>query len=421
MMPGRSKTLIHIILWTGSIGFVLVAGVCYFPLENPGISFFESLYYTLRLFIFEHDLPQFPKSPILIFIHFFAPAIALSAAGTALTYLFRLSPTLKIKWMSHHVIICGVGHTGKLIAKTLKSHDVPVIAVDLGPPDNFDSWCEENKISMIYGDFHSQSLLRKAGSDRARSIIFTSGSDMANLEGAIGIYDCHKNVPGPPRIIWAHIADEKLADTARVAVKTEGNISIRFFDTYWIAASKMIDEHFNPELRKGIREIVVLGFGKFGRDLTEVLIHKLKNDNDWKILIVDKHDKANEVRRMALEQKVSDRISFMKSSIQDLYPESAQDKAIFVCTDDDIGNLTVALLLTSQMKPSKVFVRMTTWPISAIAEHFGKNQEITFININELVIQGIEQLPGVFSPAKETDLKRIKRNEDVKGDSRKRI
>ncbi|MFW5636173.1 MAG: hypothetical protein ACOC3A_05905, partial [Thermodesulfobacteriota bacterium] len=83
-MSTGHKPLIRIGLWTASILSVIAVGVHFFPREYPGLSFLESFYYTLRLFILEHDLPHFPESWPLIFILFFAPLLAISALGTAI-------------------------------------------------------------------------------------------------------------------------------------------------------------------------------------------------------------------------------------------------------------------------------------------------------------------------------------------------
>ena len=75
-----------------------------------------------------------------------------------------------------------------------------------------------------------------------------------------------------------------------------------------------------------------------------------------------------------------------------------RDRAFFLCTDDDLGNLTGALMLARNTDATSIFVRMGVWPLSAIAEHLGEDRGVTFVNINDLVAEGIGELPGVFSP-----------------------
>jgi hypothetical protein len=116
---------VQITLWSAAILAVILVGLHYFPKESKDIGFLEAVYYSLRLFIFEHDLGHFPRSHPLILIYFVAPMIALSAVGTAVTYLFKLSPAILNRWMSGHVVICGLGRTGRLIAETLKKKAGP--------------------------------------------------------------------------------------------------------------------------------------------------------------------------------------------------------------------------------------------------------------------------------------------------------
>jgi hypothetical protein len=82
------------------------------------------------------------------------------------------------------------------------------------------------------------------------------------------------------------------------------------------------------------------------------------------------------------------------------------DKAFFLCTDDDMGNLIASMMLSSQVDAPHIYVRMAHWPISTVAEHIGEERGITFVNINDLVIRGIVGLPGIFQSACPLDLKR---------------
>jgi hypothetical protein len=333
--------------------------------------------------------------------------IAISAVGTAVSYLFRFSPALRTRFMSDHVVVCGVGRIGKLVAATLKERGVPVVGVDLGPIEAFDDWRAECGVPMIFGDFNRKSLLKSAGAARARSLIFSSGDDLVNLEGAVGAYDLLHTDSGPARLIWAHVATERLAENARRAVRTKGRISIRFFDTYHLAAERMISRHFSRGQRNGVNEVTIIGFGKFGHDVLEIMVHDLAPDEQFFIKVIDRHDRAGMVRALAAELGVADRVSFTQASVQDLELVDEPDKAFFLCTDDDLGNLTAAMMLASKMGATCIFVRMARWPLSAVAEHLGEERGVTFININELMVQGIEQLPGIFAPAADEHLKRV--------------
>ena len=80
----------------------------------------------------------------------------------------------------------------------------------------------------------------------------------------------------------------------------------------------------------------------------------------------------------------------------------------FICTDDDFNNLTTAMLLSQNTNVMNVYVRMTHWPLSGISENPGEEFGVIFVNINSLVSKGIVELPGIFEPAQESDLRRSK-------------
>lgn len=399
MKGSWSKTKIG--LWGGSFALVLASGIYFFPREYPDLGFWESLYATLRLFVFERDLDPFPRAAPLILIYFLAPLIALSAVGTAVSYLFRLSPAIRTRWMSDHVVVCGVGRTGKLLAETLRNSGVTAVGVDLGPPEQFDEWRTANRVPMVFGSFQSQPVLERAGARTARSVVFASGDDLANLEGAVGAYGWLRQETGSNRTIWAHIANERLVETARSAIRTSGTTDIRFFDTYYIAASRTIDGYFNRDIRAGVNEVTILGFGKFGRDLFEVLVKSIDGDDDFSIKVIDKRDRGPEVYKLAQELGVTGSVDFSRLDIHSLDLVHDDRKAFFLCTDDDLGNLTGAMMLAGRGDATHIYVRMTHWPIAAVADHLGEDRGVVFININDLVRDGIRDLPGIFEPITE--------------------
>lgn len=152
--------------------------------------------------------------------------------------------------MSDHIVICGVGRTGKIFASSLMEKGVQVVGVDLGPPEDFDEWYYQKRVPIIFGNFNLRPLLEKAGAAKARSIIFASGDDLSNLEGAISAYEWLQTDSGPFRLIWAQITNERLPDSCRVAVHTHGRIGIRFFDIYCIAAIRITAKDYKQEGNK---------------------------------------------------------------------------------------------------------------------------------------------------------------------------
>lgn len=385
-MSRKQSTGIRIVLWTSSICVILLVGVLYFPKEDSNLDFWGSLYYTINLFVLGHYLSGFPKTWPLIAIYFAAPALSLSAAGTAIKYLFRHTPSMRTRWMSDHVVICGVGRTGKILAGALKEKGIKVVGVDVGPIDKFEEWVSSSKVPMIYGDFMSRVVLARAGAEKAMSIYFASGDDLLNLEGVVAAYEWLHNEPGKLRCLWAHVANENLASTVTRTFDTSGRANMKIFDTYHIAAEEMVHNHFTTQMREGISKILLLGFGKFGRDLFEVLVTDLRDHGetpDFEVL--DKRDLGKDVHMLAKELVFKGRVSFRQADINSLSLRSNVSKAFFLCTDDDIGNLSAALTLADRTQRTQIFVRMAKWPMPAIDSALHEGMGITFENINELV------------------------------------
>jgi len=385
---------------------VISTGLYYFPKEYESTGVWENLYYTLRLFIFEHDFDRFPEMWPLILIYFLAPLITLSGVGTAVSYVLKISPSLRSRFMKDHAIICGMGKTGRLFANALKEKAVSVVGIDRVVDDTLRSWCAGKLSSLINGEFLLAATLRKAGVAKARAVIFASGNDLVNLEGALAAYDEMKTTTGKPRIIWTQITDEQLAETARFFLRTRGKVGIRLYDTYRIAAKKMIGTYFHGELRKGIDEVDILGFGKFGRDLAEVMIRDFSAEEPINIRIVDIMDCRSSVEHLSEDQNFNGKVLFKRMDIRNLPVIYKPGKAYFICTDDDLKNLTVAMSLARKTEVTHVYVRMGHWPLAAVSEQIGKDHGISFVNINELVTEGISDMSGIFESARLTDLKR---------------
>ena len=188
---------------------------------------------------------------------------------------------------------------------------------------------------------------------------------------------------------------------------SEGKLGIRFFDTYHIAASRMIEGYFGHEKRRGLEELDIVGFGKFGSDLLEFLAGDMQPDETFLIRVVDRADREKMVNRYARHLQMEERVRFLRSDIRDLPVEESRRRVFFLCTDDDLGNLSLALSLTERVSPAAVYVRMDHWPLRSVSQHLGREHGIVFLNINDLIVQGLKDINGIFKAAEEKDLKRL--------------
>jgi hypothetical protein len=64
--------------------------------------------------------------------------------------------------------------------------------------------------------------------------------------------------------------------------------------------------------------------------------------------------------------------------------------------------------LSKKADATPIFVRMAHWPMPAVTEHLGADRGVAFINVNDLVKQGLPELAGFYKPASPQDLKRVR-------------
>jgi len=82
----------------------------------------------------------------------------------------------RVAAMSSHVIVCGWGRVGRVVANQLegRGEDFVVVEVD---PDRL----EDVPYPSLLGDATDDAVLRQAGIDRARAMVAATSSDAANL------------------------------------------------------------------------------------------------------------------------------------------------------------------------------------------------------------------------------------------------
>jgi voltage-gated potassium channel len=86
--------------------------------------------------------------------------------------------------LSEHVIICGFGRNGQQAAKTLIGHKIPFVVIDRDDI-NLDSFKQTNHVHhnllCISGDATEDLVLKKAGIERASSLICSLPTDADNV------------------------------------------------------------------------------------------------------------------------------------------------------------------------------------------------------------------------------------------------
>jgi CPA2 family monovalent cation:H+ antiporter-2 len=82
--------------------------------------------------------------------------------------------------MKGHVLLCGYGIAGRDVAYALNEEQVPVVVIDMSP--RHVKLAREAGLSALYGDAANGEVLKKAGIERAKAVILSSGDQTALAE-----------------------------------------------------------------------------------------------------------------------------------------------------------------------------------------------------------------------------------------------
>ena len=82
----------------------------------------------------------------------------------------------RVAAMSRHVIVCGWGRVGRVVAEQLGGRDVDFVVVDVDPERLADV-----PYPSLLGDATDDEILRQAGIERARAMVAATSNDAANL------------------------------------------------------------------------------------------------------------------------------------------------------------------------------------------------------------------------------------------------
>jgi len=137
--------------------------------QTPGIRLFTSILLVLG---------------IGTFLYFASSLTALILEGD-LQHVFRRKRMQKlIDTFRDHVIVCGLGETGRNVAKELLATRTPFVAIDMNEPELVraaGAGTAKERFPFIVGDATDDDTLQRAGIERARALIAALTDDKDNL------------------------------------------------------------------------------------------------------------------------------------------------------------------------------------------------------------------------------------------------
>ncbi len=373
-------------LWAGAVLVVFVLGYLgferHFEETNQERSATDLFYLSLQLFPLGSGDVAGAVPWQLQFARIVAPALALAGLIAAIRALYRAFKQghWKVQRLSDHVVICGCGRRGSLLAVALRDMGYSVVAIENGGQPEHIERCREKKVVVLSGDATDAALLRKAHVERADHLIALCGADSVNARIAIAASDALRERPNPDLRAHIHISDEELAEMIKRqgGLFADGDIgpfqSLDLIDVFAVGAKAMLDMHpaFIPRDWNPRDRLLVVGLGELGKHLV------LEAAEQWK-----KSGHRSPLKLTVLDRDAREKLSHLKIANPELadswsaegwqhdlagagFDERAyltrrkarRVRAVYVCFDDEHLALTTTFRLQHDFDGVPIKARM---------------------------------------------------------------
>jgi voltage-gated potassium channel Kch len=204
------------VLLVASLGLGYAGFTRYGAAVGRELSPLDTLYLTLQLAVFESGAVSGPVSWELEVARWLVPVIAAYTAVLAAASLFRRQlQMVRLRFLSGHIVVCGLGSKGFSLVEGLSELGYRVVAIEQNErnPHVAASW--ECGAIVVVGDATDPAQLRKAAAGRARHLIAVCGDDGFNAEVAAAARLVTVGRKRDPLTCIVHVVDPHLWELLR--------------------------------------------------------------------------------------------------------------------------------------------------------------------------------------------------------------
>ncbi len=343
--------------------------------RNPGVtSFGDSLWWafvTITTVGYGDIVPVTATGRAVGALLMFVGIGAVGAMTAAIAaYLIRLDRLDRVHLMGlrDHVVICGLGSVGVLLAQAFASRGDRVVVVEMQEANPNIAACRSAGIVIVVGDATRPETLRRARIDRARNLLVVTASDGTNVT----VIAQARAIPrrAANRLSCSiQILDPELSYALRAwQLDIRDTLRVEFFDLSELGARALLERHppSHPPEPGAVPRVLIVGAGPLSRYLVRDMVRRWHDATPaaaaLPVLILDRdaqtpceqlHHRYPELARLAAITPLSmdlgspefDRAAF-------LFDEDGRCQVtdVYVCLEDDGLALSGALLLRNRLR-----------------------------------------------------------------------
>ena len=359
-------------LWVVALGLGYIGFARHAAASGQPRSATDLLYLTLQLFTLESGSVSGPKGWELELARLLAPAVAAYTAVQALAEIFYQQLQLvRIRFIRDHVVICGLGRKGYLLAQGFRQRGDRVVAIEQDEDNDLIEQCREQGIIVLIGNAGNQELLRQARVQRAKHVVSVCDDDGANAEVAVHAREQVGDRQRKALTSILHIVDPQLCDLLREREIEMGKVDafrLEFFNVFDSGARALLNEYpAFSETQSHPAHLLVVGLGRMGESL---VVHAARG---WharhtataerlRVTIIDR-EAERKTESLCLRYPQLGRVCELVAQPMDIHwPEFQRAEFLFdadghcdvttvyVCLDDDSLGLSAALALRQRVR-----------------------------------------------------------------------
>ncbi len=281
---------------------------------------------------------------------------------------------LKLRRISQHVIICGLGRQGLMLVRAFRAKGRDVVVIEAEESNDLLGVARALGAVVLVGDARERAILQTAAIARAGCLIALCGDDGINAEIAARARDFSAaRTLSAPLLCSVHIVDPELWFLLREwEMSGQQTIRLQFFNLIDTAARALLDEHppFVLPLTQTPR-LLLVGAGRLGGHL---LVHIARQWHD--IVPASGSDPTPKLNCVLIDREVGPAVEMLHLRHPELgaacevsglpldtgAPEfhrgaflfdSNGDCAfsqVYICLSDDAAGLSTALAIHSRLR-----------------------------------------------------------------------
>lgn len=386
------------VLWSSILLLGYIGFSKYFSAHKIPATSLDLFYATLQLVVLESGSITSPIPLEVEVARFALPTLAAITAVTTLAILFlEQARQVRLRFIRNHVVICGLGRMGALLAHSFIDRGDAVVVIELDDGNPLIEQVKAHGAIVLSGTATDVIVLDQAGVQRASSLIAVCGDDRVNAEVAIRAQQVVKTRRLKPLCCRIHIVDPQLYELL-VQKELGGHdfptIRLELFNVFDQGAKLLLQEFppFNPDEGGHGSHILVVGMGKFGESL---IVHAARtwtmehpsSDRRLKITVIDRDaerkcevltirypqlPKRCELKPISIE---FDSPTFHRSDFLFIAGKSVDVDIIYICLDDDSQGLSVSQTLLRRLHHQQVTIVIRTQGTASLAGFLTSNDE----------------------------------------------